>query len=83
MHLAYSNKHNQRRNIDAIDTDSRCQGHEQSHARTLASEKAALEARLARLTQSDDSAYEKALIRTFEQLIETCRAEFMPHTAAL
>jgi|GEM_PF-6261922 len=58
-------------------------GHGQGHARTLASEIAALEARRARLTQSDDSAYEKALIRTYEQLIETCRAEFMPHTAAL
>ena len=58
-------------------------GHEQSRARTLVSEITALEVRLARLTQSDDSAYEKALIRTYEPLIEARRAEFMLHTAAL
>lgn len=49
----------------------------------LTREIATLEARLARLTHADDSAYEKALIRSYEQLIATRRAELAQRTAAL
>jgi hypothetical protein len=57
--------------------------HDSNHTATLASEIATLEARLARLAHADDSAYEKALIRSYEQLIATRRAELALRTSAL
>lgn len=57
--------------------------HEHGPTEALTREIAALEARLARLAHADDSAYEKALIRSYEQLIATRRAELALHHTAI
>lgn len=57
--------------------------HNHGHEEDLVKEIAALEARLERLARSDDSAYEKALIRSYEQLIATRRAALALRATAL
>jgi len=53
------------------------------HHDSLEEEIAVLEARLARLAEADDSAYEKALIRSYEHLIATRRAELARRSGTL
>jgi len=50
---------------------------------SLKKEIAVLEARLARLAGADDSAYEKALIRSYENLIATRCAELARRSGTL